>query len=239
MFYNDLAQIPVPAKFYSSAGVRKASKEEFQMNLKKIWAQQFRRPSGILGHYAAGFMKKNNFPYYEEMVELLDIQDCDRVLEIGCGDGHAVKLISGKNTQCRIDAIDFSDLMLRKAKKNNHQCLRNGRVRLFEGDFRMFDRFDCRYTAVFAINVVYFWNNLEEPFRKVHNLLEKNGRFIFYMSSPERIDKIPFAVKDVFNRHSLEKVKEVLIETGFENLKVTTEVKNGTDTYYVKAVKHR
>jgi SAM-dependent methyltransferase len=209
------------------------------MNMKKLLAQQFRRPSGILGHYAAGFMKKNNYPYYEKMVELLDIQGCDRLLEIGCGDGRAVKLISDKSTQCRIDAIDFSNLMLRKAKKNNHQCLRDGRVRLFEGDFRIFDRFDSRYTAVFAINVVYFWDDLDEPFRKVHKLLEKNGRFIVYMSSPERIDKVPFAVKDVFNRHSLEKVMGVLIDTGFEDLNVSTGVKDGSGTFYIKAVKHQ
>lgn len=207
------------------------------MNLKKLIAQQFRRPSGILGYYAAGFMKKNNFPYYEKTVELLDVQDRDRVLEIGCGDGRAVKLIADKNSHCKIDAIDFSKFMLKRAKQNNRVFIKNGRIRLLEGDFQKFDAFDSKYTAVFAINVVYFWNDLGKVFKKVHDLLDRNGRFLVYMSSPERINKIPFADNDVFNRHSLEKVKGELSDAGFESFNVTTGVKDGLETYYIKAVR--
>ena len=103
--------------------------------IKKLFAQQFRKPKGLLGHYSARFMEKNNFDYYSQVVDLLEIKDRDNILEIGCGAGQAINIIARQNSACRIDAIDFSSLMLKKARKNNKYDIQQNRVKLLYGDF--------------------------------------------------------------------------------------------------------
>lgn len=205
--------------------------------IAKTIARQFRKPTGLLGHFAASRMKQRNQVCYLKVVELLDVRDNDRILEVGCGAGWATQLITKKNSECRIDAIDFSPLMLRKACRNNHKAIEQGRVRLLAGGLEDYGFRDEKFTKIFAINVIYFWKDLNAPFAKVHHLLEPNGRLVLYMSSPERLRKIPFAVDEVFNKHSLDHVKDRLIQVGFSHIAHEAVSVKGTDMLYVCADK--
>lgn len=202
---------------------------------KKLIADQFRRPSGLLGYYALNFMKKNNMEYIEKVCDLLKVEDYDKILEIGCGAGYAIQMIAGKNGLCKIDAVDFSPMMIRKAKRNNRQHLRAGRARFFKGDFGDYDFSDNTYSKIFAINVIYFWKELLPGFSKIHSLLKPHGMLILYMSGPERIDKIPFAVEDVFKRYSISNVENTLLKAGFSNVSYEKVIKNGLDTFFISA----
>lgn len=205
--------------------------------LKRLIAQQFRRPSGLLGHYAANFMKKNNQDYYARVCDLLNLKDSDAVLEIGCGAGYAIKLITEKHTQCKVDALDYSPMMLKKAEKNNREQTSAGRVHFFLGDFGNYDFNDTAYSKIFAINVIYFWNDLSPKFSKIYRLLKTGGRLILFMSSPERLQKVPFAVDGVFNKYTVAQVETGLLLAGFINVNHERVVKNKTDTFYICADK--
>jgi ubiquinone/menaquinone biosynthesis C-methylase UbiE len=204
---------------------------------KKLISRQFRRPSGLLGLYALNFMKKNNQDYIAHACELLNPQDTDAILEIGCGAGYAIKSIALRNRHCSIDAIDFSPMMFKKAQKAIQDCPNLSRIRLLSGDFRTFDFSPKTYSAIFAINVIYFWTDLPAVFSKIHRLLKPNGRLLLFMSSPERMNTVPFASDDVFTKYTLAEVKAALSQAGFAT--VTHEViqKMGFDTYYILAGK--
>jgi cyclopropane fatty-acyl-phospholipid synthase-like methyltransferase len=205
--------------------------------IRKLIAQQFRRPSGLLGHYAANFMKKNNQDYYAHVCDRLNLQNSDTVLEIGCGAGYAIRLITEKNTRCTVDALDFSPMMLKKAEKNNLKQASAGRVHFFKGDFGDYDFGDIVYSKIFAINVIYFWNDLSSKFSKIYSLLKTGGRLILFMSSPERLQKVPFAVDGVFNKYTVTQVENDLSSAGFMKLNHERVVKNESDTFYVCADK--
>jgi SAM-dependent methyltransferase len=205
--------------------------------IKTIFARQFRRPSGILGHYAAGFMRKNNGDYYRHVIELLQIQDNDTVLEIGYGEGLAIKLITDHNQSCQVDGIDFSALMVKKAIKTNSPSIKDGRVRLFSGNMLDFDFGDKTYSKIFAINVIYFWEDLATPFVKIFSLLKPGGRLVLYMSGPERLNQIPFAVDSVFNKYTAEHVQAELLRTGFSEISCDTIINQGNNAFYISAVK--
>jgi len=208
-----------------------------EIMLKRLIAQQFRRPSGLLGHYAANFMKKNNQDYYAHVCDRLNLKDNDTVLEIGCGAGYAIQLITEKNTQCKVDALDFSPMMLKKAVKNNRNQISTGRVQFFMGDFGDYNFGDVVYSKIFAINVIYFWNDLSSKFSKIYSLLETGGRLILFMSSPERLQKIPFAIDGVFNKYTVAQVENDLSGAGFIKVNHERVVKNETDTFYICADK--
>jgi cyclopropane fatty-acyl-phospholipid synthase-like methyltransferase len=207
--------------------------------IKELIANQFRRPRGILGLIAAGMMKTPNQEPYDKIIELLDVRNGDQLLEIGCGPGRGIKQIVDKKTDCKIDAIDFSMLMVKKAASNNKTAVDEKRVTLIYGDFTEYDFKDRRYSKIFAINVIYFWKELKPVFNKLFNLLKSGGRLHLYMSSPELLRKIPFAVDAVFNKYTLDNVMKELTEAGFTNVDNQAIVKNGFQSYYISTKKQQ
>ncbi len=209
----------------------------FKETFNRLKAQQFRKPSGLLGLDAANFMRNNNRGYIARVCDILDIQDDDILLEIGCGAGYAVKSIAGSNSLCRVDAIDFSALMLKRARKNVSRYIDSGRVRIFDGEFGAFGLFDTVYSKIFAINVIYFWDDLSPIFSKIFKLLKPGGHFVIFMSSPERLRARPFTADMVFNKYSITEVRAALLKVGFLTVMHETVEKEGFDTYYVEAQK--
>jgi SAM-dependent methyltransferase len=206
--------------------------------LARIIAPHFRRPSGLLGHAAARVMRKNNQSQYHHVVQLLQAEDKDEILEIGCGEGNAIRLIVEQNSLCKVDGIDFSRFMLKKAGRNNRAAIQEKRVRLFPGDIKDYDFGMNTYSKIFAINVVYFWTDLEKIFRKIHELLKPKGKVVLFMASPQRLDQVPHALPGIFNKYSLDQVQSALRQSGFSDMTCETVVKYGTDTYFLSATRN-
>jgi ubiquinone/menaquinone biosynthesis C-methylase UbiE len=205
--------------------------------IREIIANQFRRPRGILGLIAANAMKKPNQVAYDKIIEMMDIRPGDQLLEIGCGEGRGIRQIMQDRIDCEIDAIDFSMLMVKKAMRNNKNAVIEKRANIIYGDFTEYDFKDKRYSKIFAINVIYFWKELQPVFKKLFSLIKSNGQLYLYMSSPELLHNIPFAVDAVFNKYSLETVKKELAGAGFNSVENQTILKNGFQSYYLSARK--
>jgi cyclopropane fatty-acyl-phospholipid synthase-like methyltransferase len=217
-----------------------SGKKDFNLitMFRNLLAQQFRRPSGILGYYAANFMRKNNQEYYQKAIDLLDIHDNETILEIGCGAGYAIQQIHERFPGCMIQGIDFSPQMLSRAKRNNKQALSHEKLTLISGDFISHDFTDSTYSKIFAINVIYFWNELAPVFAKLNTLLRPDGKLLLFMSSPERLKTLPMTSNDtVFNKYSLDFVEKELGNAGFSAITVETVVKAGFETFYICAGK--
>jgi SAM-dependent methyltransferase len=205
--------------------------------LNNLLSRQFRKPSGPLGYYALNFMKKNNQDYIAKVCGMLDPQDTDSILEIGCGAGHALAAIAERSRHCAIDAIDFSPFMIKKAEKTRKGCPNPGRIVLLSDDFCDCDFTGKSYNKIFAINVVYFWRELPAVFAKILRLLRPEGVFILFMSGPERLNQVSFALNDVFIKRTLDQVASALLQAGFREVGHETVVKMGCDTYYICARK--
>jgi cyclopropane fatty-acyl-phospholipid synthase-like methyltransferase len=196
---------------------------------KKFIAAQFKKPSGLFGMFSSNVMIKGNKANYEKLIRDLDLQPGDKLLEIGYGPGVGINMIAKACTSCTIHGIDFSTLMYRKARKYNKQYLDNNTMLLQYGDFLKTAAVSNEYDKIFCLNVVYFWNELQEPFRKVLSLLKAGGAFHIYMANRDALEKAP---DTVFNKYSIEQVVEALQSVGFENVAHYAE-----KGYYIKAKK--
>ena len=199
--------------------------------LRKFIASQFKKPSGLLGIFTSNMMVKNNQKNYDKIIKDLDLQQHDKLLEIGYGPGIGIQMIAELCLDCTIHGIDFSKLMYKRASKYNRTYIDNGRTQLQYGDFLKTSVLDNNYDKIFCLNVVYFWDELNSPFRKVLSLLKNGGAFHIYMA-----DKITLIEKkapdSVFYKYSIEQVEEALEAAGFEN--VEHQVEKGL---YIKATK--
>lgn len=190
---------------------------------------QFKKPSGIFGRFSSNIMIKGNKAKYERLLKDLNPQPGDKLLEIGYGPGEGLHIIAESCTSCTIHGIDFSKLMYTRATKYNKQYLDNDSMLLQYGDFLTTPIVGNEYDKIFCLNVVYFWNELNEPFKKGLSLLKSGGAFYIYMANKEALKKAPGTV---FNKYSIEQVVEALRSVGFGN--VTYHSEKG---YYIKANK--
>ena len=198
---------------------------------RKFIASQFKKPTGLFGIFTSNMMVKNNQKNYDKIIKDLDLQQHDKLLEIGYGPGIGIQMIAELCLDCTIHGIDFSKLMYKRASKYNRTYIDNGRTQLQYGDFLKTSVLDNNYDKIFCLNVVYFWDELNSPFRKVLSLLKSGGAFHIYMA-----DKITLIEKkapdSVFYKYSIEQVEEALEAAGFEN--VEHQVEKGL---YIKATK--
>src|SRR5215210_2993527 len=185
--------------------------------LQKFIASQFKKPTGLFGIFTSNMMVKNNQKNYDKIIKDLDLQPNDKLLEIGYGPGIGIQMIAERCPDCTIHGIDFSKLMYKRASKYNKPFIDNGRVQLQYGDFLKSSVLNNNYDKVFCLNVVYFWDELNNPFEKVLSLLKKGGAFHIYMADKNTLIEKK-APDSVFNKYSIEQVKEALKAAGFENV---------------------
>tara|TARA_R110002050_G_scaffold141251_2_gene266296 strand:+ start:3282 stop:3884 length:603 start_codon:yes stop_codon:yes gene_type:complete len=178
-------------------------------------AQQLRQPTGIWGKIISKFLKKMNGEIYTQMIKEVDANDDDKIYEIGYGHGSGVFQLA-KQANCIVNGIDFSEVMFVDAVKLNQKFIREDRVHLTFGDFLSASLPTHEYTKVFCVNVIYFWNDLEQPFAQVRNMLTKNGVFFIYMDSLTEIENSRFTNTENFNLYDVDGVKTKLVKIGFK-----------------------
>ena len=179
---------------------------------------QFKRPSGFGGKIISFLMKKGNRHAYDKMIPYLNIKSGDRILEIGYGHGVGIdKICSGYD--CFVTGIDFSELMFKEAQKRNQQHINNNKLDLHFGDYMDFKVPGEQFDKIFFINVIYFWDRLEEPFRKIYGELKQNGQLLIYMAHRDDINRLKFTKDHIFNKYTIDVVTDKLSIAGFKDIK--------------------
>jgi len=117
-------------------------------------------------------------------VETLGAAPADRVLEIGCGHGIAVSLLSERLTKGFAYGIDRSESMARAAAKRNRAAVEAGRVRIAAAELTAGEHLRETFDRVFAINVDLFRERPEEEANAVRRLLTPEGALYLYMQPP-------------------------------------------------------
>lgn len=182
-----------------------------------------------MGILTSNLMAKSNRSNYITLLQDLQVQPEDKVLEIGYGPGVGIELLANTCQTCCINGIDFSPLMYKRASCRNRKFIRNKRVKLLLGDFLNVKINSIDYDKIFCINVVYFWDNLRQPFERIKLLLKEEGVFCFYMAGRDFFIEKNFTDR-VFNKYTIEEVVAALHAAGFS--KVEHYFHKG---YYVKA----
>jgi len=147
------------------------------MNARQAVVAQFRRPSGMLGHLAGFIMahRPSNIERNRWTLDLVELKEADRVLEIGYGPGIALEQAAETLTQGLIVGIDHSETMLAQASKRNARSIRQGRMRLLSGSINDLPAFEQPFDKIYSANVVQFWDDPATEFRKLAQLLASGG----------------------------------------------------------------
>jgi SAM-dependent methyltransferase len=198
---------------------------------KRLIAKNFRKPSGLFGHYIIRFLKKNQIEY-DEMESLLKLNKHDIVLEIGYGLGKGIYDYS-KKYDCTFHGIDFSRLMYSKALKLNHENVNSGKIILLCADFDHYRFENDSFHCIYFLNVIYFWSEIQSRLKKIFSMLKQNGKVIIFMADAECFKDIKQSEGEtIFYRHSIGDVAKEMEKTGFKTIETIEHTKE-KKCYYV------
>jgi cyclopropane fatty-acyl-phospholipid synthase-like methyltransferase len=183
------------------------------MNMNQFIAEQFKKPHGIGGKLVTAVMNKQNRPLYEETAALLSLEDNDKVLDIGCGNGFVLELLA-KTHNCRFDGIDVAEDAVRSASYRCRAYIKKKQMRitLQDGAAMSFD--DGVFDKAYSINVAYFWSDLFAQMTEIHRVLRPKGVFFNTLYTNEALARFSHTQYG-YRRITLNEWSDVCAKTGF------------------------
>lgn len=147
------------------------------MGLRDTIVRQFKRPEGVLGGIAGWIMAKRPSNVCRNLwtVGLLGIRPGDRILEIGCGPGVALKACAEQARMGLVVGLDHSEAMLAQAERRNRQAIERGQVQLQLGGLNAIPTLAGLFDKVFLVNVVQFLPDKAAAFRTFYEVMAPGG----------------------------------------------------------------
>ncbi|MEN8245945.1 MAG: methyltransferase domain-containing protein [Thermodesulfobacteriota bacterium] len=193
-------------------------------------AKQLSRPTGFLGNLIGIGMKIGNRSLNEWTIEQLNLNPSDRVLEVGFGPGLSIKLVAENVPGGWVAGIDCSQTMLDQANRRNAAAIESGRIELKHGDVSSLPYDNDAFDKVFAVQVLYFW---EEPLvilSELKRVLKPGGKIALSILDKKDLERKQITQTGVFNLYSVEEIVELFSQAGFSDVHYKTGAshKHGT-----------
>jgi trans-aconitate methyltransferase len=132
------------------------------------------------------------FKFGEDVVQLLNPRQGERILDLGCGTGYLTNLIA--QAGARVIGIDNSTAMIERAQAAYPDL--DFRV-LSANDFH----FDPPFDAVFSNAVLHWVLDKETAIDHIYHALRPGGRLVLEMGGKGNVEEILVATRKVLTRH--------------------------------------
>lgn len=206
------------------------------MGLKATIARNFRQPKGLLGKLIGLLMNKGNDSMNRITIQLLNVQPDDHVLEIGFGNGKYIREIAQKMQNGCVAGVDFSETMVRQAKKRNKMFIKEGIVDIKLGEVNKIDFDDATFDKIFTVNTLYFWPNPEKDIQEIKRVLKPNGTLIISFRSKEKMETLDIT-KNGFRLYETQEVVQLAQNAGFKDVRLESRQDKSMDANCVIAIK--
>lgn len=186
----------------------------------RIFSLQARRPSGWFGRvvmsriFMKGNAELNNF-----IKDLLELQEQDKVLEIGFGPGTLLHQMAQITTKGIVEGIDFSEAMLAQASKVNAQGISARRVKLLKCNCKDLPYSNGAFDKVCTSNTIYFFEDPAVNFREIFRIVKPGGKLVVGFRDKAQMKDLPLS-DDVFNAYTQDEVKTFLLNSGFLSVRI-------------------
>lgn len=169
-----------------------------------IMMRTFGRPSGVLGRLGGMILARTNRRYAAWVVDLLDVRQPDRVLEIGFGPGVAIQMLAARAAY--VAGVDPSAEMLRQATRRNAAAISDGRVELRRCSADDMPFVDGNFDKALAINSMQLWPDKLAGLREVSRVLRHDGQIAMAFTA--------------YSGQQREGVTKLIAEAGFSDCRV-------------------
>ena len=193
------------------------------MSKPEFIARQSRRPTGVLGRIVARVMARETRTENAHAIDLLNLRDGESLIDIGCGHGEALFQAHSRTRLSASVGVDFSEVMLKRARSRNRSAVRDTRLAFMCADTSALLLPDDRFDKALSVHTVYFWPDPADHLAEAFRVLRPGGRFVLcYRSTADKlaVDTFPGTV---YRFSSVLEVEKMMEDAGFFEIKTTTD----------------
>lgn len=111
-------------------------------------------------------------------LEKIEICNESVVLDVGCGGGKTIQLLSKMNRNGKIHGIDYSEQAVKDSRRVNKLDVEKGKVEIQLASVTHIPFQDRSFDVITAFQTHYFWPDLEYSVKEVFRILKEDGCFI-------------------------------------------------------------
>lgn len=179
----------------------------------KAIASQLSCPQGDDGIEMGNKMNALNAFITRTTIETLSPQAGEIIVELGPGNGAlSGSLLDSLGSNGKYYGIEPSKVMADEARQrlSDKTCA----VDIIHGDHLHANISDKSIDGLFAVNVLYFIENLDECFLQIKSWMKPGSRVVFGVRSDHALNNLPF-VDYGFHVRSPEEIKDCMRNNGF------------------------
>ena len=176
------------------------------MSLINKLIKQAKEPDGLVGMIMLYIMNLAHDKKTKWGLNKLAIKKDSKILDIGCGGGNIISLLSNVISEGKIYGIDYSLECVKTTKKNNQRHVESGVVEVKEASVSNIPYLDESFDFVTAVQTHYFWPDFKNDLKEVYRTLKKNGSFMivaelyktnYHMDKYKTIKELKLLFKEV------------------------------------------
>lgn len=154
-------------------------------------------------------MERGHRPVGEQALQLMNVPRDARVLDVGCGNGWATRLLAEKARDGRVVGIDIADEMVELARASS-ASFANVEFQVASAEQLPFN--DAEFTVAFSMESLYYYADIPKALREIRRVLKQGGLFVTVLDlyqenipSHQWIDqlKVPVQLLGIADYHSL------------------------------------
>lgn len=190
-----------------------SASEELIMNLSSKLIAQCKNPHGFTGKIMLRIMNSTHSQIMNWGLSQITIADDSIVLDIGCGGGKTLKLLTRYTHKGTIYGVDYSEEAVKLTMLENQEAVHSGRMIVKQGSVSDLPFAEDTFDIITAFQTHYFWPDLENDLAEVKRVLKPNGQFVL----AAELYKIKYHMQEYNTTESMHKL---LMARGFQNVYV-------------------
>ncbi|MCT3728448.1 class I SAM-dependent methyltransferase [Elizabethkingia anophelis] len=183
----------------------------------KLLAKNLANPQGEKGIEIAEMMDATNISMTMESVAALELDDSNRILEIGHGNaGHLEQLLKLAD-DLNYTGLDISETMRDHAQRKNIKFENQSQFFVYDGQNIPFG--EQSFDKIFTVNTLYFWKEPNAFLEEIYRVLRNNGTFVLTFGNKDFMSNLPFTQYG-FQLYDTEDVEKLIAKSQFVQVKL-------------------
>lgn len=182
---------------------------------------QCMKPHGEEGFETIKNMNENHKDISEFAFECIEVDENDKILDIGCGGGVNIEKFL-KLTNNNVNGLDYSEVSVNASINQNKKEADDGRCSIVQADVTDMPINDEEYDLVSAFETIYFWPDIANTFKEVARIVKSGGKFMIAQGTdgthPD--DELWLSTVEGMHVYTAPELEKYLTDAGFSSVEI-------------------